>query len=127
VYLLWGSILSNINKDDTIKRMADLLHQGSTLTNLSCPACGSPLFRLKDQTLWCVKDKKKVVIMKRGSEEKKPNSTTYDKIEKTLLSKVNKLQDKIENTEKLDELQKLTSTLSEILTTLEKINKMKKK
>ena len=119
--------MSNNNKDDTIKRMADLLRQGSTLTNLSCPACGSPLFRLKDQTLWCVKDKKKVIIMKRGSEEKKPNSTTYDKIEKTLLSKVNKLQDKIENTEKPDELQKLTSALSEILTTLEKINKMKKK
>ena len=118
--------MSNNNKDDTIKRMADLLRQGSTLTNLSCPACGSPLFRLKDQTLWCVKDKKKVIIMKRGSEEKNPNNTTYDKIEKTLLSKINKLQDRIENTEKPDELQKLTSTLSEILTTLEKINKMKK-
>jgi len=127
VYLVWGSIVSNNNKDDTIKRMADLLRQGSTLTNLSCPACGSPLFRLKDQTLWCVKDKKKVIIMKRGSEEKNSNNTTYDKIEKTLLSKVNKLQDRIENTEKLDELQKLTSTLSEILTTLEKINKIKKK
>ncbi len=127
MYLLWGSIVSNKNKDDTIKRMADLLRQGSTLTNLSCPACGSPLFRLKDQTLWCVKDKKKVIIMKRGSEDKNPNNTTYDKIEKTLLSKVNKLQDRIENTEKPDELQKLTSTLSEILTTLEKINKMKKK
>jgi len=127
VYLVWGSIVSNNNKDDTIKRMADLLRQDSTLTNLSCPACGSPLFRLKDQTLWCVKDKKKVIIMKRGSEEKNSNNTTYDKIEKTLLSKVNKLQDRIENTEKLDELQKLTSTLSEILTTLEKINKIKKK
>lgn len=127
MYLLWGSIVSNNNKDDTIKRMADLLRQGSTLTNLSCPACGSPLFRLKDQTLWCVKDKKKVIIMKRGSDEKNPNNTTYDKIEKTLLSKVNKLQDRIEKTEKPDDLLKLTSTLSEILTTLEKINKMKKK
>lgn len=127
MYLLWGSILSNNNKDDTIKRMADLLRQGSTLTNLSCPACGSPLFRLKDQTLWCVKDKKKVIILKKGSNEEKPNNITYDKIEKTLLSKINKLQSKIENTEKPDELQKLTSTLSEILTTLEKINKIKKK
>lgn len=107
--------------------MADLLRQGSTLTNLSCPACGSPLFRLKDQTLWCVKDKKKVIILKKVSNEEKPNNITYDKIEKTLLSKINKLQSKIENTEKPDELQKLTSTLSEILTTLEKINKIKKK
>lgn len=106
--------------------MADLLRQGATLTNLSCPACASPLFRLENQTLWCVKDEKKVIVMKKGSEEKKPDSP-YDKIEKTLLSKVNRLQDRIENTENVDELQKLTSTLSEILTTLEKIKKMKKK
>ena len=105
--------------------MADLLRQGATLTNLSCPACASPLFRLEDRTLWCVKDEKKVIVMKKGSEEKK-SDTPYDNIEKTLLSKVNKLQDRIENTENVDELQKLTSTLSEILTTLEKIKKMKK-
>lgn len=107
--------------------MADFLRRGSTLTNLSCPACGSPLFRLKDQTLWCVKDEKKVIVKKSGSEDKKTNNTTYDKIEETLLSKVNKLQNRIENTENTDELQKLTITLSEILTTLEKINKMKMK
>ena len=34
--------------DKHIKRMADLLLKGATLTDLACPVCGSPLFRLKE-------------------------------------------------------------------------------
>jgi uncharacterized Zn finger protein (UPF0148 family) len=113
------------NNDETIKRMADLLRQGTTLTDLSCPACTSPLFRLKDQTLWCAKDQKKVIIVKKGDNERRTKNPKYTKIEQTLLSKVEKLQVRIENTEDIDELQKLVIALSEILTTLEKIKKMK--
>ena len=77
-------------KEDTpIKRMADLLRQGATLTDLSCPVCASPLFRLKDGTLWCEQDQKKVIIVKEG--EQPPTqvapqaNTAYDKLETTLL------------------------------------------
>jgi uncharacterized Zn finger protein (UPF0148 family) len=113
--------------DETIKRMADLLRQGTTLTDLSCPACASPLFRLKDQTLWCAKDQKKVIVIKQEKEEERTNNPKFNKIEQTLLSKVEKLQVKIENTEDIDELQKLSSTLTEILNTLEKITQLKKR
>ncbi len=70
--------------------MADLLRQGDTLTDLSCPVCASPLFRLKDGTLWCAKDEKKVVIVKEGEEPPKQAaaSTAYDKLEATLLAKM---------------------------------------
>jgi UPF0148 protein len=116
-------------KENTpIKRMADLLRQGDTLTDLSCPVCASPLFRLKDGTLWCAKDEKKVVIVKEGEEPPKQAaaSTTYDKLEATLLAKMQDIQGKIEKTENVDELQKLTSALSELLNSLDKIQKMKK-
>ena len=112
-----------------IKRMADLLRQGNTLTDLSCPICASPLFRLKDGTLWCANDEKKVVIVKEGEEPPKQaaaSSTAYDKIEATLLAKMQELQGKIEKTEDLEELQKLNVTLSELLNSLEKIKNMKK-
>jgi UPF0148 protein len=110
-----------------IKRMADLLMQGATLTELSCPVCVSPLFRLQDGTLWCVKDEKKVVIVKEGEEPTKPSAkTAYDKLETTLLTKIQNLQGKIEKTEDLQELQKLTCALSELLNNLDKIQKMKK-
>jgi UPF0148 protein len=76
------------NEDDPIKRMADLLRKGATLTDLSCPVCSSPLFRLKDGTLWCGRCEKKVVVVKEGEEQEKTSSAAYDKLEATLLAKV---------------------------------------
>ena len=119
------------SKDNNpIKRMAELLRQGATLTDLSCPVCASPLFRLKDGTIWCAKDEKKVVIVKEGEEPPKPpatpqSNTAYDKLEATLMKKIGDIQDRIEKTEDVDELQKLTVALSELLNNVEKIKKMK--
>jgi UPF0148 protein len=113
-----------------IKRMAELLRQGATLTDLSCPACASPLFRLKDGTLWCAKDEKKVVVIKEGEEPPKqavpvPSNTAYDKLEAILMAKIAEIQGKIEKTDDVDELQKLTVALSELLNSVEKTKKMK--
>jgi UPF0148 protein len=111
-----------------VKRGANLLLQGATLTDLSCPVCSSPLFRLKDETLWCAKDEKKVVIIKEGEEVPKQAatpSTAYDKLEATLMVKVQYIQGKIEKTEDMDEFQKLTLALDQLLNSLENIKKMK--
>jgi uncharacterized Zn finger protein (UPF0148 family) len=113
--------------DTHIKRMADLLVQGATLTDLACPECASPLFRLKDGTLWCGKDEKKVIIIKEGEE---PTQTTANsailKLEATLMAKMQELQIKIEKTNDVEELAKLTTALNELLNSLEKIKRMKK-
>jgi UPF0148 protein len=114
-------------EDKPIKRMADLLRQGATLTDLSCPVCASPLFRLKDGTLWCAKDEKKVIVVKEGEEPETAGSTAYGKLEATLLAKVEDIQKKIQRTENVEELQKLSTALSELLGNLEKIQKMKKR
>jgi len=108
--------------------MADLLIQGAALTDLACPACGSPLFRLKDGTLWCANDEKKVIIVKEGEETPKQvsSSAAYDRLEATLLAKMQELQGKIEKTEDLKELQNLNIALTELLNSLEKIKNMKK-
>ncbi len=110
-----------------IKRMADLLRRGATLTDLACPNCASPLFRLQDSTLWCGKDQKKVVVVKEGEEPAKAAvSPAMDNLEATLMAKVQRLQEKIEKTDNPEELSKLTTTLSDLLGSLEKVKKMKK-
>jgi len=112
--------------DEPIKRMAELLLQGATLTDLSCPACFSPLFRLKNGTLWCAKDEKKVIVLKEGEEQPKPTtSTALDTLEATLLAKVQDLQNKIQQTENVEDIQKITAALSDLLDSLEKVKKMK--
>jgi len=111
-----------------VKRGANLLLQGAALTDLTCPVCSSPLFRLKDGTLWCAKDEKKVVVVKEGEEAPKqaPAPTAaYDKLESTLMAKIQDIQDKIEKTQDMDELQKLTAALDQLLNSVEKIKKMK--
>jgi UPF0148 protein len=114
-------------EDKHIKRMADLLRQGATLTDLACPVCASPLFRLRDGTLWCGKDEKKVILVKEGEEEPKATgNAAMDTLEATLMAKVQDLQGKIQRTENVEELQKLTAALSELLNSLEKIKRMKK-
>ncbi len=111
-----------------IKRMADLLRQGAALTDLACPQCGSPLFRLRDGTLWCGKDEKKVLLLKEGEEPPKPttSSVAIDKLEATLMSKVGDLQERIQKTDDTEQLAKLTTALSDVLDSLEKIKRMKK-
>jgi UPF0148 protein len=111
-----------------VKRGASLLLQGAALTDLSCPNCSSPLFRLKDGTLWCAQDEKKVIVVKEGQELPKQTAAATDayvKLEATLMTKIEEIQGRIEKTQDIDELQKLTLALSELLNNVEKIKKIK--
>ena len=115
------------NEEQHIKRMADLLRQGTTLTELACPACASPLFRLKSGDLWCAKCEKKVIMIKEGEDPTKiTGSVVLNTLEATLLSKIQKIQNKMEREEDVEELQKLGTALSGLLENLEKIRKAKK-
>jgi UPF0148 protein len=97
------------------------------LTNLACPACSSPLFKLKSGDLWCAKCEKKVIILKEGEDLTKITShMVLDTLEATLLTKVQEIQNKMQHEENIEELQKLGTTLSELLENLEKIKKVKK-
>lgn len=114
-------------EDKTIKRMADLLRQGATLTDLACPVCASPLFRLQNGDLWCARCEKKVIVVKEGEETSKiTRSLALEKLEATLLAKVENIQRRMQQEENVEELQKLSNALSELLSSLEKVRKMRK-
>jgi UPF0148 protein len=107
--------------------MVDLLRQGSTLTELACPACASPLFRLRNGDLWCARCEKKVVVVKEGEEPTRiTSSMALESLETTLLAKVQTIQSKMEHEENPEELQKLNTALSGLLENLEKIRKTKR-
>jgi UPF0148 protein len=115
------------NESKYIKRMVDLLRQGSTLTDLACPACASPLFRLRSGSLWCARCKKRVIVVREGEEPPKVTShVVLDKLEATILVKVQEIQKKMEKENNVEELQKLGILLSGLLENLEKTRKTKK-
>ena len=115
------------SENEDVKRMADLLKQGSTLTELACPACASPLFRLRNGDLWCAKCEKKVIVVKEDEDaERITRSITLEKLETTLLAKVQEIQDRMQHTDNAEELQKLGTTLSGLLENIERTRKTRK-
>jgi len=114
-------------EDNHIRRMADLLRQGSTLTDLACPACHSPLFKLKNGDIWCGKCEKKVVVVKEGQDTSQAQgSATLNMLETTLLAKIQEIQGKMQHEQNVDELLKMNAALSGLLDSLEKLRKAKK-
>jgi len=115
------------NDEQYIKRMADLLRQGSTLTELTCPVCASPIFRLKNGDLWCAKCEKRVIVVKEEAELAKiTGALSLETLEATLLAKIQEIQEKMQHETNVEELQKLGSALSGLLENLEKVRKAKK-
>lgn len=107
--------------------MVDLLRQGSTLTDLACPACASPLFKLRNGDIWCARCEKKVIVVKEEDEAARViGSIALESLEATLLAKVQEIQTKMQHTENAEELQKLGATLSGLLENIEKTRKIKR-
>ncbi|HER54352.1 MAG TPA: hypothetical protein ENO13_00425 [Candidatus Bathyarchaeota archaeon] len=113
-------------KSEIIKVMADLLRQGATLTQLSCPACSSPLFK-QNKDIWCVKCQKKVIIVKEGDPEpEEAKAPMFSGLEKTLMTKIQNIEKQLAEENDPEKITKLGDTLSSLLENLEKIRSMKK-
>jgi UPF0148 protein len=112
----------------TIRIMADLLRQGATLTEHACPACSSPLFKLRSGDLWCASCQKRVIIVKEGEPEPEATDPTFfSNLETTILAKIQEIEKELKEEKDPERLQNLGTTLSTLLKNLEKIRKMKKR
>ena len=112
---------------ESIKEMAELLRQGATLTQLSCPACSSPLFKLQSNDIWCAKCQKRVIIIKEGDPEpEEAKAPVFSGLEKTIMTKIENLEKQLAEENDPEKITKLGETLSSLLESLEKIRNMKK-
>jgi UPF0148 protein len=106
--------------------MVNLLKQGAALTEYACPACASPLFKLKTGDLWCAKCQKRVVIVKEGETTAEATRTlTLSTVESTVLMKIQEIEKRLKEETDAAQLEKLTATLASLLENLEKIRKVK--
>jgi UPF0148 protein len=105
--------------------MSELLRAGATLTELSCPACSSPLFRLKSGDLWCAQCQKQVIVVK--EEKQADNAQTLmelSALESTLIAKVMQVNSQIQETTDLNELERLNALMNILLGNLEKARRL---
>lgn len=111
-----------------IQTMADMLRRGAALTEHSCPVCYSPLFKLKSGDLWCVRCKKRVIVLKEGEQSTEATSPKlFTRLESTILKKIQEIEEELKEERDAEKLQRLGSSLSTLLENLEKIRKMKRK
>ena len=114
------------NKSKDLQDMANLLKQGAQLTEYSCPACASPLFKLKSGDLWCAKCQKRVVVLKEGeTPEEATKPIVLSGLESTILTKIQEIEAKIREEKNPEQIEKLSTTLTTLLENLERIKKMK--
>ncbi len=122
---LGGLKLPKESKD--IQTMADMLKRGAALTDRTCPACSSPLFKLRSGDLWCVRCKKRVIVLKEGEQSTEATSPSHlTDLESTILSKIQEIEKELREEKDAEKLQRLGSTLSTLLENLERIRKIKK-
>jgi UPF0148 protein len=111
-----------------IKIMADLLKQGAALTKYACPACSSPIFKLRNGDLWCANCQKRVIIVKEGEPEpEQPKAPAFSNLEKTLLNKIQEIEKRLAEETDAEKMETLGKTLSTLLENLEKIRSMNNK
>jgi len=109
-----------------LRAMADLLRQGATLTELPCPACSSPLFKLKSGDLWCAQCQKPVVVVKEGVQPAEATGPLLlGNLEATILTKIQEIDMKIREEKELESLQRLSAILSTLVESLERIRRMR--
>jgi UPF0148 protein len=107
--------------------MADLLKQGATLTEHACPACSSPIFKLRSGDLWCTSCQKRVILVKEGEPEPEAHrAPAFSSLESTLLKKIQEIENQLAEETDPEKLNTLGETLSTLLENLEKIRNMKK-
>lgn len=107
--------------------MADLLRQGAALMEHSCPACSSPIFKLRSGDLWCANCQKRVIIVREGETEPEISKTSaMSNLETTIMKKIQEIEQQLANETDVEKLNTLAATLSTLLGNLEKIKSIKK-
>lgn len=115
------------DRSDKVRLMADMLRSGATLTDLSCPVCASPIFRLKSGELWCAQCQKKIIVVKEEEEAREIEIfSALSQAETTLLTKIWEINEKLKIEDDPDEIRKLSAVISILLDNLEKIRRIGK-
>jgi UPF0148 protein len=111
--------------DATIKKMAELLRHGATMLAQACPQCGSPLFKVGNDT-YCATCDRRIVIVRSDQQLDVPAmKTVVPQLRETLIKKLkdaNELAERETDIEALTKLARLMVLLLQALHRLERVS-----
>jgi UPF0148 protein len=112
--------------DGEMKQMAELLRSGATMLSYSCPECASPLFRLKTGEIWCAKCDRRVVIVPEGEEAAAEAGAQLASLEKAIVDKLASLSGRLTQESDPENLKAMAEVLDALLSSLERLRKIRK-
>jgi UPF0148 protein len=111
--------------DASIKKMAELLRHGATMLAQACPQCGSPLFKVGNDT-YCATCDRRIVIVRSDQQLDVPAmKTVVPQLRETLIKKLkdaNELAERETDIEALTKLARLMVLLLQALHRLERVS-----
>lgn len=110
---------------ESLRRMSDLLKAGATMLSEQCPECSSPLFRIGDE-VWCPQCNKRVIIVKADEEiTRVAIPLMVGAIEETVLTKLQEINQLVQNEKDPERLQKLGELLSMWVGLLDRLRRIR--
>ena len=95
--------------DQSMKEMGEMIRQGAKMLSSTCPECGAPLFQLKTGETFCPRERREVKVVKDGKDAQKVAQDAS--LERTLQTKLQLLQHRLDAETEPTEIKKLTETI----------------
>lgn len=102
-----------------MKNMGELLRKGATMLSESCPECNTPIFKLKDGSLYCAMCEKQVIVV---TADTNPEALErQNRLEDTLNRKIKQIQDQLDEEMDPEKINVLLETLQKLIDTHSKL------
>ncbi len=125
IIIIISDYMSEEKKEFEIKKLANLLKKGYTMTSEACPACKSPLFLDKNKELFCGACNKKVI---KAKDEHQLEDISIESVmlllKKILNQKIEHIGILLNKETDLKNMNEITTILNNLLESLSRINKL---
>jgi UPF0148 protein len=112
--------------DDAVKKGAELLRQGATMLQESCPICGSPLYKLKSGDIVCPIHGKVAIVSNESEAIEESSAPLFVRIEEKILKQLDVLSEDIGKTSSYEDDVKLSMAIGGWLEVIEKLRFLRK-
>lgn len=114
-------------EEDSLSRMVSMLRSGAVMLAEACPACHTPLFKLKNGEVYCVTCEKRVIVVKEGEEGdfKVLQLSTVDSLSRTAFTKLAELSEAARHEDDVDRLYELAKCMAAWLEVLDRVRRLR--
>jgi UPF0148 protein len=102
-----------MDDDEKTKKAAELLLQGATMLQISCPQCNDPIYRNRDGQMFCVNCQSLIVYERDSKKEENLQQTKIDTND-PIQAKIQKLAIQLDQEQDPDKIVAIAETIKKL-------------